>query len=42
MMNDGQGWDMGWGMGGFGLIGTLVVVLAIVGIAVVLFRRRNP
>ena len=34
----GEGWGMGWGMGGFGGIGLLVVVL---GIAILAFRRRN-
>ena len=45
MMGDGwgygMGWGMGWGMGGFGGIGVLVVALAVLGVAVLLFRRRN-
>lgn len=35
----GEGWGMGWGMGGgFGGISLLLVVL---GIAVLVLRRRN-
>ena len=37
----GDGWGMGWGMGGFGGIGMLVVALAVVGVAVLVSRRRN-
>jgi len=33
---------MGWGMGGFGGIGMLLVVVVVLGIAVLAFRRRNP
>ena len=32
----------GWGMGGFGGIGVLVVVLVAVGIAYLAFRGRSP
>jgi ABC-type transport system involved in multi-copper enzyme maturation permease subunit len=41
MMGDRWGLEMGWGMGGFGGIGLLVVVLVVLGIAVVAFRRRE-
>ena len=41
MMGDGWGYVMGWGMGGFGGIGVLVVALVVLGVAVLLFRRRN-
>ena len=41
MMGYGEGWDMGWGMGGFGGIGLIVVVLLVLGIAVLAFRRQN-
>ena len=37
-----MGGDWGWGMGGFGGIGGLVVVLLIVGVVVLAMRRRNP
>ena len=37
----GEGWGMGWGMGGFGVIGVLVVILVALGIAVLAFRRRS-
>ena len=39
MMGDRWGLEMGWGMGGFGWIGVLVVVLVVFGIVVVAFRR---
>jgi hypothetical protein len=39
--SDGWGWGMGWGMGGFGGIGVLLAGVVIVGIAVLLFRRRD-
>ena len=40
--DDGQWMGMdGWGMGGFGGIGLLVVVLIIVGISVLAFRGKN-
>ena len=38
---DGMGWGMGWGMGGFGGIGMLVSLVVVVGIAVLVSRRRN-
>ena len=41
MMDGTNGWGMGWGMGGFGGIGMLVLLLAVVGIAVLVSRRRN-
>jgi hypothetical protein len=41
MMGDGWGSGMGWGMGGFGGIGVLLAGLAILGIAILVFRRRN-
>lgn len=40
MMGGSDGWGMGWGMGGFGGIGLLVVALLVVGI-VLASRRRN-
>ena len=33
---------MGYGMGGFGGIGVLVLALVVLGIAVMAFRRRSP
>ena len=41
MMDGGWGWGMGYGMGGFGGISVLVFALAVLGIAVVAFRRRS-
>ena len=38
---DGMGWGMGWGMGGFGGIGMLVSLAVVVGIAILVSRRRN-
>ncbi len=42
MMGGGWGWGMGGGMGGFGGISVLLVALAVLGVAVLAFRRRNP
>ena len=39
MMDGGWGWGMGGGMGGFGGVG--LVALVVLGIAVLVFRRRN-
>jgi uncharacterized membrane protein len=39
MMGGGWGWGMGGGMGGFGAVG--LVALVVLGIAVLVFRRRN-
>ena len=39
-MMDG-GWGMGGGMGGFGGISALLIALVVLGIAVLVFRRRN-
>ena len=39
MMGGGWGWGMGGGMGGFGGVG--LVALVVLGIAVLVFRRRN-
>jgi hypothetical protein len=41
MMGGDWGWGMGYGMGGFGGIGVLFVVLAVLGFAVLMSRRRN-
>lgn len=41
MMGGNDGWGMDWGMGSFGGIGTIVVVLVILGIAFFVLRRRN-
>ena len=41
MMNGSDGWGMGWGMGGFGGIGLLVVALAVVAIGFLAFRGRK-
>jgi len=40
-MMGSEGWGMGWGMGGFGGIGLLVVALLVVGFAFLAVRRRN-
>ena len=37
----GDGWGMHWGMGGYGGIGSLVVVLVVIGIAILVYRGRN-
>ncbi len=37
-----SGWGMGWGMGGFGGICLLLIVLAILGVALIVRRRRSP
>jgi hypothetical protein len=46
MMDGGSGWGMdhgGYGMGGFGGAGILVLTLVVLGVAVVAFRwRRSP
>jgi hypothetical protein len=38
-----SGWGMGWGMGmgGFGVVGLLVVLFVILGFAVIVRRGRN-
>lgn len=41
MMGGNWGWEMGYGMG-FGGIAILVLALVVLGIAVMVFRRRNP
>lgn len=41
MMDGSEGWGMGWGMGGFGGIGLLVVALLVLGFAFLAVRRRN-
>ncbi len=41
MMGGSEGWGMGWGMGGFGGIGVLVVALLVLGIAVMVARRAG-
>lgn len=42
MMGGNWGWGMGYGMGGYGGIGLLLVALVVLGIAVMVFRRRTP
>jgi len=39
-MMDG-GWGMGWGMGGFGWIGLIVVCLVAIGIVVLVYRGQK-
>lgn len=41
MMGGGGGWGMSWGMGGFGGVGLLVVVLLVGGLVFAAVRRRN-
>ena len=41
MMGGNGGWGMGYGMGGFGGIGAVLLALVVLGIAVVAFRRRG-
>jgi hypothetical protein len=38
----GGGWGMGYGMGGVGGIGVLLLGLVVVGIVVMALRRRSP
>ena len=41
MMGGGWGWGMDGAMGSFGGISALLIVLVVLGIAVLVFRRRN-
>ena len=41
MMDGTGGWGMGWGMGGFGGVGIIVVASLVVCLAVLVSRRRN-